>query len=105
MYKVNTWFANQIAKLAGFFGDKSIIYEMKASEADVIEAANRFGFCYLIVAVTLFLQGQNIANSPTHDCRPLFGGVFLCLFTTYHFRAIINTDAESVKIDKLTKRC
>ena len=46
MYKVNTWFANQIAKLAGFFGDKSIIYEMKASEADVIEAANRFGFCY-----------------------------------------------------------
>jgi len=47
MNKLNAWFANQIVKLAGFFGDKSIIYEMKASEAQMIEAANRFGFCYI----------------------------------------------------------
>ena len=46
MRKLNKWFANQISSLAGFFGDKSIIYEMKVSEADMIEAANRFGFCY-----------------------------------------------------------
>ena len=26
-------------------------------------------------------------------------------FTTYHFRAIINTDTESVNIDRYTKEC
>ena len=46
MRKLNEWFANQISSLAGFFGDKSIIYEMKVSEADMIEAAGRFGFFY-----------------------------------------------------------
>ena len=46
MNRVNEWFANVVAQLACLYADKGVIWKMKASEADVIEACSRFGFCY-----------------------------------------------------------
>lgn len=46
MNRVNEWFANVVAQLACLYADKGVIWEMKASEADMIEAAGRFGFFY-----------------------------------------------------------